>query len=98
MRKRLYSPRKRAFVNYEIVVAVYTNKSVCSCGFPILKENVPIGRRYNVVVDTIGDGTLECGGCGATSSLPCILAEDGGSGFYKALPVAIFNPQSEWER
>ncbi len=97
MRKKLFSGKKGKWEDHEIAVAVYSHKSVCSCGFPLLKESVPLGKRYTVVVDTIGKGTLKCGGCGATSSLPCLHAADG-TGFYSALPVGIFNPQSEWER
>lgn len=97
MRKKLFNPKKNTWVDHEIAIAVYTHKSVCLCGFPALDVNVPLGKRYRVLVTTITNKGMswKCGGCGTTLLVPALLAEDE-MGLYKALPLGIFNPQSEW--
>lgn len=39
--------------------------SVCPCGFPLLKDGIPLGQLYTGEVDRLMDNfILICGGCG----------------------------------
>lgn len=49
----------------KLVKAILTRLSICDCGFPLLKEDIPLGTEYNVHPHTIRKGmTYICGGCG----------------------------------
>jgi len=40
-----------------------TRLSVCPCGFPLLKESIPLGTEYFVDPDNLLPMTFICGGC-----------------------------------
>ena len=54
------SPRRK--------VVTLQRLSICSCGFPLLNEDIGVGAEYEINLDTLRqDGwNLTCGGCGTT--------------------------------
>lgn len=76
-----------------MATAKYTNKSVCECGYTFMKEDVPLGKVYKVVPESITKLTFMCGQCyGIQYDIDCILAsEEGGTLGY--LPLAIFETE-----
>lgn len=71
----------------------YMKRSVCPCGFSILLDDVPLGKTYTVDADSVGPGTLICGGCGEMSHIPMVMVQDQERGFF-LLPAAIFIPSA----
>lgn len=71
------------------VKAKYVRRSVCECGFPALHDSVPLGKIYTVYPDTVRNGGILCGGCGARTDLQLIDADDVG-GRIGTLPLGIF--------
>lgn len=75
------------------VKATYTKKSICKCGFTVLKDEVPIGTEYHVVPSPSYPVIFECGGCGGAQTVKAIeVAEGNGSGL---LPAEIFTISKE---
>lgn len=68
---------------------IYSRESVCPCGFRILRDEVPLGTAYVVDEDSIGPGTLICGGCGESRRMSMIDVQGQGGDFFP-LPVEIF--------
>ena len=68
-----------------------TKSSLCTCGFPFLKETIPLGTVYNADPTRTAICHLICGGCGRQSSHMsawCKSRTVGGNDGY--LPIAIF--------
>ena len=51
--------------------AKFAKYSVCTCGFPILSESVPLGAIYIVDPSRRETLSLKCGGCG--TEIPNLL-------------------------
>jgi hypothetical protein len=47
--------------------------SLCPCGHPVLDESIPLGTVYEIGMDSIGPGTLKCGGCGRVRGVQLVL-------------------------
>lgn len=75
----------------------YKTRSICKCGFTILSEKIPLGTTYEIELDSISGGTLECGGCGAFTKIKLVFAHASefsrGQGGY--LPLGIFEKPGE---
>jgi hypothetical protein len=67
-----------------MIAATYARRSVCACGFPVLKESVPMGKSYQVSPESIIHGGILCGGCGQKTCCDLIQTADGGW-----LPIGI---------
>lgn len=66
-------------------------ESVCSCGFPALKTDVPLGTRYTVDLDSVTyDYSMRCGGCGKKLRLQTIWAMKRGDRLGGYLPAELF--------
>lgn len=99
MRKKLWNYNEQRFIEYELAIATYTHKSVCSCGFPALNESVPLGRRYRAVVETIRQTDMGCGGCGRIFPVDVVnVQREDEMGDYFPIPLAVLNPKEQWER
>ena len=68
--------------------------SICACGFPVLKEDIPLGTEYEINPRLLIPCTFICGGCGQHHSVLGVLAEgrtpDVPTGL---LPVLIFEDE-----
>jgi hypothetical protein len=71
--------------------AKFVRRGVCECGFPLLREDVPIGTLYVVHPADRAMMDLICGGCGKINRcIPSIFVEaraDRSAGY---LPASIF--------
>lgn len=47
-----------------ILAGTLERREVCSCGFLFIKEDVPLGKQYQVDVKSVRWGKFQCGGCG----------------------------------
>jgi hypothetical protein len=68
--------------------------SLCSCGFPTLKLDIPLGQIYQVPRYNLSgvEDKLICGGCGNTTIVHSIIAiRDGHKGW---LPMELF----DWDK
>lgn len=77
----------------KIGMRVYSNYSICECGYPALKECIPLGKVYDVDEAMVRGGyTFICGGCRKThSDVKVIFARDDCGGFYP-MPLGVFEP------
>ena len=73
-----------------IVNAKYARESVCSCGFRVLNDGIPLGVEYQVDLDDTDTCVWQCGGCKKEQRLEAIfvLSRAGGHGGY--LPKMVF--------
>lgn len=65
--------------------------SICPCGFPALKDEIPLGQIYQIPrFNFIGvHDTWICGGCGAQTVVHCIMViRDGNQSW---LPKELFD-------
>jgi hypothetical protein len=64
--------------------------SVCVCGFPTLKETIPLGTEYEVDSSRVENLGFICGGCGRKFDVAAIFVHSrtGGAGGY--VPKQIF--------
>lgn len=72
------------------VLAEYARKSICTCGFPVLADQVPLGTAYVIHPENRTTATFICGGCGAVIRCAVVFVErraDSASGY---LPADIF--------
>lgn len=72
-----------------IARATFTRESICQCGFPVLRPDVPLGKEYELVTSKTDSFTWICGGCGHAMNVTGIFAlnHPGHPGF---LPMGIF--------
>lgn len=52
-----------------IALAVLERRNVCSCGFDLIKPEVPIGTEYNVDLKSVRWAKFLCYGCGKTTEI-----------------------------
>lgn len=45
-------------------IYVYVKRDVCDCEHGVLRDDVPLGKEYEIDLHTIGPGRFHCGGCG----------------------------------
>lgn len=64
--------------------------SVCPCGFPTLKETIPLGTKYTVDPAHTCEAVLVCGGCKQETKVRCVYVSgrNGSAGGW--LPEDIF--------
>lgn len=48
--------------------------SLCSCGYSVLHDDIPLGTEYEVDPSLTAAGTLTCGGCHKTFHIESIFA------------------------
>lgn len=65
--------------------------SVCSCGFPLLSENVPLGTEFEVFPHFSIPVILTCGGCKTEIPLTAIWVEARGDSAAGYMPGKIFD-------
>ena len=65
---------------------------ICSCGFGVLLDSIPVGTLYTVDWETVRGGFMyRCGGCGKTQSdVRVIDAYDKGFQRFAPLPFDLF--------
>jgi hypothetical protein len=66
------------------------NLSVCPCGFPLLREEIPKGTVYFVDFADRILAVLVCGGCRTHWPLDCVMVSESPTGKGGYLPVAAF--------
>jgi hypothetical protein len=69
--------------------ATFVKRSLCECGYAVIREEVPLGKVYDLDLSSIEDGGLICGGCHKDIALKIVMAEDG-AGYAGFLPLDIF--------
>lgn len=75
-----------------IVDAKYVKRSICPCGYSILRDEIPLGRIYRVDTERTSIGHLICGECGRqTWNLPIIYAEASDTGWGGWMFMEIFD-------
>jgi len=52
--------------------AKFIKYSICICGFPILGDDVPLGKEYEVDTRDTTPCTVICGGCGKENQVMAI--------------------------
>lgn len=71
-------------MSYEI--KILKRRSVCPfCNYGQIKDDVPLGKQYNIVTESIEQGALICGGCHKVTILTICQVYEGGF-----LPYDIF--------
>lgn len=69
--------------------ATFVKTSLCICGETILRDEIPLGKRYQVL--SMGEeGKLVCGGCGKETkvTLCAVVDECNNAG---VMPLEIFD-------
>ena len=69
--------------------------SACPCGFPLLKDNIPLGTVYEIDPNETANVTLICGGCKQRQPLKAVWVyarEESQAGF---LPESVFSHKTE---
>lgn len=64
-------------MSHRIVKAKFVRRSLCKCGFPVLRDNVPLGKIYSVYPESVQPFVYFCGGCHLLNQWAVIWAEDG---------------------
>lgn len=41
----------------------HARKNICECGFAILRDEIPLGKTYLILRNSVMDYTLRCEGC-----------------------------------
>lgn len=59
------------------VKAKLVRRAICSCGYGVLYDTVPLGKVYTVWPETIFHGGIGCGGCGKRTDCDIITVDDG---------------------
>lgn len=74
--------------------ATLTKLSLCPCGFPVLKDAIPLGAEYEVEVPRFGLGhSMICGGCGKHFPIEVVWVNERGNANAGYLPRDIFTLQ-----
>jgi hypothetical protein len=72
---------------------MYVNRSVCTCGFSVLYDHIPLGTEYEVDADSVQGGyTYGCGGCGMVINNVTVIRVRDEDGAFRPLPLALFEP------
>lgn len=53
-------------MNLQTIAGKVIKRGICPCGFPLLNEDVPQGKTYQIIAETIQPANLQCGGCKQT--------------------------------
>ena len=69
----------------------FVRYSVCECGFPVLKESIPLGTEYEVDPKRLEPCYLICGGCRRRIKIIGIWVEHSDKGQAGFLPREIFD-------
>lgn len=64
--------------------------SVCTCGFPCLKDNIPLGQEYEIDPAIKTDFIFTCGSCGAQFRISAVYVHGRGDGRGGFLPEELF--------
>lgn len=65
--------------------------SACPCGFPLLREDIPLGAEYEIEPDVRIINTLICGGCKTQYLLPCVFVHHENPKKAGWLPECVFS-------
>jgi hypothetical protein len=71
---------------------MYATKSICSCGDSVLRDDISLGRIYEVRPDSRDWMVYQCGACGVHRPVEVIDVRDDASGQFRPLPFGIFAP------
>lgn len=71
---------------------MFTRYSVCNCGFPILRDEVPIGTVFEVDEKITEDFSVICGGCGKWNHVVGVWVRQRADRHAGFLPKDIFEP------
>lgn len=88
MKRQLRNLNTGEVQEYEIAVLPYITKSICECGHPVMRDEIELGREYEVIIDR-RKATFTCGGCNKTFEVETVLARQN-NGVWRGLPVGIF--------
>lgn len=88
--RTMWNPMTNTIGSYEVVQATYVKKSACPCGYTIINEFVPLGKKYLILPATKAPGHLTCCGCGKTTDLDLVMAIEGDGPLYLPLPWDMF--------
>lgn len=61
-------------MKFDLMLRLRT-KSVCPCGFDLMKAEV--GKVYRAASESVGKGTLKCGGCKKEMLVTLIAVDEG---------------------
>jgi len=64
--------------------------SICSCGFPVLKDDIPLGTEYEIDTTRLASFTFICGGCKQKHDIIGVWAASRNGSEPGWLPRAIF--------
>lgn len=64
--------------------------SFCECGFPCLRDEIPLGYEYEVDFHNVIDAQYVCGGCGSVSQIRAVAVAPVGY-----LPLNLFELPNE---
>lgn len=73
-----------------MIPARFVKNSLCTCGFPVLNENIPVGTVYQIDPDTRYLGSMICGGCRSLLQLTMVWAAAQGESKAGFVPDGIF--------
>ena len=80
--------------------AKFIRYSMCICGYPLLKDEIPIGTIYEINEEVTAPFHWRCGGCHKINSVPGVWVyprEDQPENTAGFLPKDIFEPMAEGE-
>jgi len=69
--------------------AIFSRRSLCPCGYPVLDERQPLGTEYQVFDMPGKRGWMICGGCGLKLNVWLVLVTREGTG-PEIMPREIF--------
>lgn len=64
--------------------------SICACGYPALREEIPLGTEYDLKWHATATFSWRCGGCGERQSIIGVWVESRNGGKPGYLPVELF--------
>ena len=95
MKRVMLNYRTLELEDHEVVPARLVKHWACPCGLPFTKEDIPLGTKYRVILDTECQKSGKCAKCHTPFLTTFILAEEGQSGIYKGLPKEIFEIEGQ---
>ena len=67
--------------------------SICVCGFGTWRDELPLGKVYNLNLATVKSALYKCGGCGWVQRVDCVQSEPDGL----FIPKGLFFPLARTE-
>ena len=90
--KRILESRSGERREYEVMEVSLVRRDAC-CGLAAVWEDVPIGKKYEVLPETRRNDLLRCAGCG--SVIETVQTHDLSKRMWCALPTRIFGIETQ---